>query len=180
MFAETIRRGEGYNAWGVITFVGLSHDYPQFSTWLDDNLKPEFAEEFWSAETLSIQGITDKFIPIPTCDYFIRGCDAWDDEIVVSIMRNSSKSSLNFSESSRLTLRSNERAHRYSEGPLVFVLGKIVSPSEPQLNTNDDFQTANDEISPIQQTRDLYNKHCQNGADILVCHLLNSVSVGHL
>jgi hypothetical protein len=59
---------------------------------LDDNLKPEFAEEFWSAETLSIQQITDKFIPIWTCDYFTRGCDAWDDQIVVDILYNSSES----------------------------------------------------------------------------------------
>ena len=90
--ANIIRQRQGYNIWGVITFVGLSHDYPELSTWLDENLIPEYAEDFWLAETLSIQGITDHYSQIVTCDYFIRGCDAWDDEIPSTILRNASKS----------------------------------------------------------------------------------------
>ena len=69
MDTDKISARAGYNIWGVVTFVGLSHDYPELSTWLDENLIPEFAEEFWSAENMSIADITKKYMDIVTCDY---------------------------------------------------------------------------------------------------------------
>jgi hypothetical protein len=62
------------------------------STWLDENLKPEYAADFWLAETLSIANISAKYTDIVTCDYFIRGCDAWDDEIPSRILHEASAS----------------------------------------------------------------------------------------
>ncbi|KIW00233.1 uncharacterized protein PV09_08126 [Verruconis gallopava] len=130
--SEFIREGTGYFAWGPITLVGLSHDYPQLSSWLDENLIPEKAADFWLAETLSIQGIADKYTTIPTCSYFTRGCDAWSDEIPSSILYNST------------------------------TMGIHSTPKAPWYL----YETAADEVSPINLTRALYEKYCAQGATI--------------
>jgi hypothetical protein len=61
------------------------------SAWLERELKPETANDLWEAEKLSIADIQLKYADLVTCDFFKRGCDAWDDKIVVDILRNSSK-----------------------------------------------------------------------------------------
>lgn len=130
--SNQIRQGIGYFAWGVISFVGLSHDFPELSNWLDQNLKPELAEDFWLAETLSIEGIAAKYTNINTCDYFIRGCDAWNDAIPSTIL------------------------YQYTTN------GITSTPKAPWYL----YESAADEISPVNITNALYDKYCAQGANI--------------
>ena len=57
------------------------------SDWLDQNLIPEFATEFWGAENMSVADIAAYFTDIVTCDYFTRGCDSWDDPVPKRVLR---------------------------------------------------------------------------------------------
>lgn len=85
--ADQIREGIGYFAWGPVTLVGLSHDYRNLSTWLDAELNPDRAEEFWATEEYCIDGNANVFTNSDTCQYFTRGCDGWSDEIPQTAIR---------------------------------------------------------------------------------------------
>ena len=88
-----IRQRQGYNAWGVVTFVGRSHDYPEMSTWLDANLRPEVAADFWKIENMSIADVAATYTDIVTCDFFTRGCDSWDDDVPKTVLYEAGNSS---------------------------------------------------------------------------------------
>jgi hypothetical protein len=70
-----------------VTFVGLSHDYRNLSTWLDENLNPATADAFWATETYCIDGNANIYTTIDTCDYFTRGCDAWLDDVPATTLQ---------------------------------------------------------------------------------------------
>jgi hypothetical protein len=74
--------------WGPVAYAGISHDFPELSAWLEQNLKPERAEEFWNVEKLCIEASSTFYAQHNTCDYFIRGCAALDDELPSTILRN--------------------------------------------------------------------------------------------
>ena len=84
---DLIRTGQGMFRWGPVAFAGLSHDYPELATWLDANLVPERAAEFWQVETMCIEASSQFYANRNTCEYFTRGCAAWDDEIPARILR---------------------------------------------------------------------------------------------
>ena len=68
--------------------VGLSHDYRNLSTWLDENLDPTKAEAFWATETYCIDGNANTYTTVDTCDYFTNGCANWDDPIPQEALRD--------------------------------------------------------------------------------------------
>jgi hypothetical protein len=74
-----------------VVYAGLSHDYRDLSDWLDQNLVPENATAFWGAETYCIQQSADLYTTINTCEYFTRGCAAWNDPIPSQVLYNASK-----------------------------------------------------------------------------------------
>ena len=84
---DQIVQGIGYFAWGPVTLVGLSHDYRNLSSWLDAELDPARAEEFWATEEYCIDGNANVFTNSDTCQYFTRGCDGWADEIPQTAIR---------------------------------------------------------------------------------------------
>ena len=86
-FTDLIRSGQGMFRWGPVAFVGLAHDYPELATWLDQNLVPETAAEFYNVENLCIEASSQFYGARNTCNYFTRGCAAWDDEIPARILR---------------------------------------------------------------------------------------------
>lgn len=74
--------------WGPVAYVGLAHDFPEMVTWLDAELKPERADEFWNVEHLCVQASSDFYGQVNTCDYFTRGCEALDDEVPSGLLLN--------------------------------------------------------------------------------------------
>jgi hypothetical protein len=80
--------------WGPVAYVGLSHDFPEMITWLDAELKPETAAEFWNVETLCIEASSVFYSQKDTCAYFTRGCAALDDELPTSLLLNATTAGL--------------------------------------------------------------------------------------
>ncbi|KIW05742.1 hypothetical protein, variant [Verruconis gallopava] len=85
--SNIIKAQQGYFAWGPVTFVGLSHDYRNLSTWLDENLNPSTADAFWATETYCIDGNANVFTNIDTCNYFTQGCESWNDDIPMQTLQ---------------------------------------------------------------------------------------------
>jgi hypothetical protein len=69
------------------SLLGLSHDYPELTTWLRDNLNPTFEAEFRKAEKQCIAS-DSIYIGKDIGKYFKRGLNALLDPIPQEVIKN--------------------------------------------------------------------------------------------
>jgi hypothetical protein len=124
--ADIIRAQQGYYAWGPEVYAGLSHDYRNLSDWLDQNLIPETAEQFWATETYCIDGNADVYTFVDTCNYFTRGCDGWGDPIPSEVLQTAGKRHHFGALRQTLIMFSRDGDAFYTYSSMVFVRGMIV------------------------------------------------------
>jgi hypothetical protein len=72
---------------GPPTILGLSHDYANLSKWLDDNLKPETAQEFRKPERTCFKNYYE-FDNKDAGVYFKNGFKSIRDEVPNSVINN--------------------------------------------------------------------------------------------
>jgi hypothetical protein len=66
--------------------LGLSHDYPNMSTWVAENLKPELADEFRKTDSQCFDSNERMFAYQDLGKYFKRGYQSLFDPVPKSVM----------------------------------------------------------------------------------------------
>jgi hypothetical protein len=71
--------------------IGLSKDYKNLSTWIDDNLVPSLRDEFYKGSSQCFDSNWEVFSGKRIGDYFKGGIDALYEPVPVSVFRSTGK-----------------------------------------------------------------------------------------
>jgi hypothetical protein len=76
-----------YTTFSPGAILGLAHEYPDFNSWLKDNLAPEYESEFRKVESQCYLSNVDSFKDLNMDKFFTRGYSrALHDEVPLTIM----------------------------------------------------------------------------------------------
>ena len=115
--------------------LGISHDYQNLSTWIDENVKPDMRDQLFKTDSQCVLSNTLQFSYTNIGDYFKNGVNSiLYDEIPNSALY----------WAGTMGLRGTPRASL----PLYY------------------YQSASDEVTPVNLTDNLWAKQCADGASI--------------
>lgn len=71
--------------------VSLARDYKNFSSWLDEAIKPEIKESFWKTATQCYDTNWEHFARFTPGHFFVKGIDSLWDKIPQSVFEQACK-----------------------------------------------------------------------------------------